>query len=583
MAAILLKRGRRMYCRVLACDFDGTGAAGGHLAPEVAASLAAARDRGIATLLVTGRVLDDLRLGDVDLDAFAAVVAENGAIVWLPGRRRTIRIGAPPPEHFLGELRAAGVPFHTGAVVVGTWERHAGRLLTLIRRSGVDAQLVFNRDAVMALPSGVNKAVGVERALAELGRSARNMVAFGDAENDLPLLALAELGVAARGAVPAVAAVADERLSRPGPEGVAHWIDGLLARGGVVPTPPRRAVALGHDARGAPATVPASGRHVLVSGDPRSGKSWLAGLVVERLLERGYRVCVLDPEGDHETLGERPGVLVVGNEMPLPPAARLPALLAHTSVVATLAKIDHAGKLAWVDTALAALASARLATGLPQWILVDEAHYFFGEGAARCRFLERPDGCFLLATYRPSLVAWAVHARIGVHVVTHTAVEEERYFVSACLAADGPPSLDVAAALAAIETPRAGLLVQADGDAARWQVFTPDVRLSAHAHHGRKYADRCVPETRAFRFVDANGAAVAVARSLAEFAAAVDTVPEASLRRHLLAGDFSRWAEHVVGDADLAAGLGKLERTARAGVAPSRAEILGHLRDRYLI
>lgn len=45
---------RWMYCRVIACDFDGTGAANGRLAPEIAAVLGAARALGFVTLLVTG-------------------------------------------------------------------------------------------------------------------------------------------------------------------------------------------------------------------------------------------------------------------------------------------------------------------------------------------------------------------------------------------------------------------------------------------------------------------------------------------------------------------------------------------------
>jgi hydroxymethylpyrimidine pyrophosphatase-like HAD family hydrolase len=32
-----------MYCRVIACDFDGTGAVDGHPAPGLYAALAAAR------------------------------------------------------------------------------------------------------------------------------------------------------------------------------------------------------------------------------------------------------------------------------------------------------------------------------------------------------------------------------------------------------------------------------------------------------------------------------------------------------------------------------------------------------------
>ena len=115
----------------------------------------------------------------------------------------------------LEALRERGIPLHAGAVVVGTWEQHTPAVLDVIRTCGIDAQVAFNRAAVMLLPSGLNKATGVRHALAVLGRSERNMIAFGDAENDQPLLAAAELAVTARGAVSAVAAGSDERLSHP--------------------------------------------------------------------------------------------------------------------------------------------------------------------------------------------------------------------------------------------------------------------------------------------------------------------------------------------------------------------------------
>jgi hypothetical protein len=88
------------------------------------------------------------------------VVAENSAVVHLCSFGRTIQIGSPPPEHFLDELRAHGVPFHTGSVIVGTWEQHANKLLELIRRFSIDAQLIYNRAVLMVLPSDINKAVG---------------------------------------------------------------------------------------------------------------------------------------------------------------------------------------------------------------------------------------------------------------------------------------------------------------------------------------------------------------------------------------------------------------------------------------
>ena len=69
--------------------------------------------------------MEEVQRACEELFPFDAVVAENGAVISLPGLGRTIGMGGPPPEYFLGELRAQGVPFHTGAVIVGTWEQQA--------------------------------------------------------------------------------------------------------------------------------------------------------------------------------------------------------------------------------------------------------------------------------------------------------------------------------------------------------------------------------------------------------------------------------------------------------------------------
>ena len=43
--------------------------------------------------------------------------------------------------------------------------------------------------------------------------------------------------------------------------------------------------------------------NVLVTGDAKSGKSWVAGLLCEQLILHGYCVCVIDPDGDYSSLG----------------------------------------------------------------------------------------------------------------------------------------------------------------------------------------------------------------------------------------------------------------------------------------
>ena len=571
-----------MYCRVIACDFDGTGAVNGHPAPELYAALAAARAEGIVTLLVTGRVLEDVQRACEEFSPFDAVVAENGAVVQLCALGRTFQIGRPPSEHFLGELRAEGVPFHTGAVIVGTWEQHANKLLELIRRFGVDGQLVFNRAALMMLPSGVNKAIGVQRVLDELSRSARNMIAFGDAENDIPLLLEAEVGVAARGAVPAVLSVADDSVSQPGGAGVALYIRKIIERDGIVPSPQRRAVTLGKTTEGAEVTLPNSGTNVVVSGDPRSGKSWIAGLLAEQLIAEGYQICIIDPEGDYAQLGGRSKFMTFGHDLALPSPQATTRLLntGPLSLILTLSSVALSEQLNYVSQLLGSLQEARAATGIPQWIVIDEANYFFQGGSPCLKYLNSPTGSFCLVTYRPSLLATEVYNTVRAHIFTSTRVEEERYFVTKILQAYGGSALAAHAALGSLEPPRAGLLLT-DSSTTPWKVFIPAERITRHAHHARKYADTRLPDDKAFRFLNA-GSPIAV-HNMIEFYHAIQSVPLASLRHHLDAGDFSRWVSEVLGDQQLARGFRKLERTTPVGATPDRAEVLAHVEDHYLI
>jgi hydroxymethylpyrimidine pyrophosphatase-like HAD family hydrolase len=570
-----------MYCRVFACDFDGTGATDGQLSPELAAALSTARAQGLVTLLVTGRVLEELEGLCSDLSIFDALVAENGAIVRLQSTGRTIQLGEPPPQELLGDLRARRVPFHVGVVLVGTWDRHAGVLLEMIRRYGADAQIIFNREAVMLLPSGVNKAVGVRRALEEIGRSERNLIAFGDAENDVPLLRMAQIGVAARGAVPVVAARADDHLSHPGGAGLARYIHEVLENGGVVPTPPRHQIVLGTTVDGTAVVLPGSGVNVMITGDARSGKSWLAGLVAEQLLEQGYRLCILDPEGDFMSLEVRPRVLVLGDRLSLANPTAVAQLLRDepASLVLHLGHLSQREQTTYVEAVLRELEAASAVTGIPHWILIDEAQYFFHD-SKRQSFPRTTN--FLFTTYRPSLVSTAVFGAVGAHLIMRTAVEDERYLISSVLRARGPRDLNAAEALAALETPRAGLLLT-DPASPQWQVFTPGGRVMPHAHHARKYADTRLPEDKAFRFLYTTDGPPLVAHDVVEFHSAVQTVPLSSLRHHLMAGDFSRWAAEVLSDERLARGLRKLERAAATGAAPDRAEILAHIEDQYVV
>jgi HAD superfamily hydrolase (TIGR01484 family) len=81
---------------VVALDYDGTIAEHGALHPAVRTAIAGARERDIAVVLVTGRILEELRQVAGDLRLVDAVVAENGAVLAFPATGYSRVLGTPP-------------------------------------------------------------------------------------------------------------------------------------------------------------------------------------------------------------------------------------------------------------------------------------------------------------------------------------------------------------------------------------------------------------------------------------------------------------------------------------------------------
>ena len=189
-----------MKFRALAVDYDGTIAQDGILDPEVRAAISEVRARGIVVVVVTGRVLSDLKQVAGNLDFVDAVVAENGAVLEFPNRYSRL-LGPPAPAVFLDELNRRGVEFSTGQCIVESEAAFAPRILAVIRELELPLVLQFNRSRLMILPQGISKSAGLRHALSALHLSAHNTIAIGDAENDHDLLTACELGVAVGWAV----------------------------------------------------------------------------------------------------------------------------------------------------------------------------------------------------------------------------------------------------------------------------------------------------------------------------------------------------------------------------------------------
>ncbi len=218
-----------MQYAALATDYDGTLASRGHVDEAAVAALKRLRATGRALILVTGRVLDDLRGAFPQFDLFDRVVAENGAVLHRPKTNETEALAPPVPAKLVEALRRKGVqPLSVGLVIAATHTPHEKLVLDTIRDMALDTNVIFNKGAVMMLPDGVSKVTALTRALKELDLNPREVIAIGDAENDHAFLRLCGLSVAVANALPSVKEECDIVTRGAATAGVIELIDRLI-------------------------------------------------------------------------------------------------------------------------------------------------------------------------------------------------------------------------------------------------------------------------------------------------------------------------------------------------------------------
>ncbi len=562
----------------LATDYDGTLATDGRVDEDTLAALGRLRGSGRQLLLVTGRELDDLRRVFPHLDRFDRVVAENGAVVYRPASREVKNLGVPPPPILLQRLRHDGVPFSVGRSILATWRPHETAVLAAIRDLGLEQQVIFNKDAVMVLPPGVNKASGLIVALGELGLSAHNIVAVGDAENDHALLHVAECGVAVANAVPLLKAHADLVTAGDHGKGVTDLIDQLIASdlAELQSVLGRRAIPLGETVDGEVVQVQAYGPALLLAGPSGAGKSTLATALVDRLAEAGYQFCLIDPEGDYENFSH---ALVLGSATQPPDVEAVVELLKQPTgnAVVNLTGLSRDMRPSFFDRLLPRLQAMRAACARPHWIVVDEAHHVLPATwrPASATLPGRMPG-MMLVTLEPKMVAAAALAAMNT-----------------VLAVGGTPNAIVASFLKAIgeRVPRFPALALAPGQAALWRratgerpvAFTIQPPESEHRRHRRKYAEGELEPDENFHFRGPEGKLNLRAQNLTMFVHLAEGVDEDTWNHHLKHGDYSRWFRDVIKDAALADQAAAVERATGLPAAESRQRIKSAIEERYTV
>ncbi len=568
------------FFRAVAVDFDGTLTDSGRPAPATLAALDEARDAGRRVVIVTGRILADLLAAFPEAEKHVdLIVAENGAVLASGGRSRAL---APAvPDALASALAARGVRCRRGEVLLACDGSDEPVVLALVRRLGLDSQLLRNRGALMVLPAGVSKGSGLAEGLADLGISVHNAVAIGDAENDHALLAAAELGVAVGNAVGALKASADIVLAGSDGQAVASFLRGPVIGGRERVHPQRWRITLGTRDDGTQVSIPASQVNVLITGVPQRGKSYVAGLMAEQLIRLGYSVVVIDPEGDHSGLGRIHDVLVTQAGEPLSPTALARLARQHAGgIVVDLSAASASARADYMPAAQSELEAVRAQTGRPHWLILDEAQVPLARDAGT--FFEPATTGYCLVTHRPEDLR--PEALLAVDILIALPGGDKADRTTDLIAAAAALPRAAAAALISHAGPGQAVLVDR-AHPGTGLVFAIGQRETGHMRHWHKYSGGYLRPDRWFYFRrDQDTATGATAQNAAELQERLESCDEEVLAHHCGHGDFSRWVADVLGDPPLAAALADTERSVRSGaisVAEGRARLTGAVRERY--
>ncbi len=538
----------------LAVDYDGTAAVDDRLTDSAAAAIERLRVSGRRAVLVTGRRVADLLLVCPSLDLFDLIVAENGAVLYDPKQHDEIPLASPLPASFAERLRERGVePLEIGNVIVATHEPHGAVMLDVIRELGLELQVVFNRSAIMALPPGVNKGSGLQFALRKLGLSPHEAVAIGDAENDHSLLDCCECGVAVANAVPSLKKRAAFVTQGANGAGVAELIDELVANDlhRMEGRLEQHLLLIGKRDDGTDVRIPPYGHNLLVAGPSGSGKSTLTAGLIERLIDKAYQVCIIDPEGDYSTLQ---GVVCLGNPQRAPSVGEVLSSLEDpaTSLAVNLLGLPLQDRPPFFSQLIAGLQALRARTGRPHWIVLDEAHHMLPQSWGHVSsVLPNKLGEAILVTVHPDHVAPAVLAPID--LVLAVGEDPERTMRKFAGAVAQP--LTWPARLAYEQDKVIAWLV---GDEQPPFAVEPQPCRAERIRHHRKYAEGNLRH-HSFYFRGPQGRLNLRAQNLWMFCQIAEGIDEQTWTFHLRRRDYSRWFREAIRDEYLAQQTERIE------------------------
>ena len=571
-----------MHYLILATDYDGTLAKNGKVSESTLDALNCLQKSGRKLILVTGRQLEDLCQAFPETSLFDCVVAENGAVIYFPSTREELLLGDLPPEKFINALRSRNInPLSVGKVIVATWEPNEMEVLNTIRELGLDLQVIFNKGAVMVLPAGVNKASGLSAALDKMGLSVRNTVAVGDAENDLSFLKLCELSVAVANALPSVKSEVDWITKEERGDGVIELIERLLTldltedlrESSILPD--RHRIVLGKLEGDREAYIQPLNCNILLAGISGGGKSTLATGLIERFIDKGYQVCIIDPEGDYQNFEQS---AILGNAEQIPSSVEVLTGLSkpEQNLIVNLMGMKIDDRPLYLAQLLPSLLEMRVRTGRPHWIVIDEVHHMFHSDWNAAVTLPQSVSGILMITVHPERVATSALSLVDTIIAVKSPSETITDFCKAV--GHQLPNDSLASEIVTGEG--VAWFLKNEDQPFQFQVIPP---RQERQRHMRTYAEGNLGSDRCFFFRGENDQLNLKAQNLIMFIQLAAGVDDRTWLHHLHLQDYSNWLQNSIKDETLAKEVSEIEKTTDLSPADSRDLIKTAIEKRYTL
>jgi DNA helicase HerA-like ATPase len=169
-------------------------------------------------------------------------------------------------------------------------------------------------------------------------------------------------------------------------------------------------------------------QNLLVAGTSGGGKSTLATALLERLAEKDYQFCVIDPDGDYESFE---GAVTLGTAEQAPSLKEILDLLEKPdqNVVINLVGLPLADRASFFATIFPALQESRSRNGRPHWIVIDETHHLLpSSGIAPETFSQMTEAMMFITVHPeesrsvPASVDIVIAGFFGSETITDSAV-----------------------------------------------------------------------------------------------------------------------------------------------------------------